>query len=253
MINNEKIQLFKGDCLDVMDDLIKNNVKVDAIITDLPYGITNANWDEVIPFDEMWCRIKKMVNKNTPIVLFGNQPFTSKLICSNLKGFKYVWEWNKKKPANVLSCRYQPLRIIEDIIVFTVSGERANYYPILTIDERDRDKEVRRYFNSQLYGATNYNYKTHKKGNQRYPKNLLEYSNASRKEFTLHPTQKPVALLEYLIRTYTKEDELVLDFTMGSGSTGVACANTNRRFIGIELDDNYFEIAKRRIEECGFS
>ena len=240
----ENIQLYKGDCLEVMDKLIKQGVKVDVVITDPPYGTTACKWDSVIPFDEMWSRLNKLVKDDGAIVLFGSEPFSSKLRCSNLKHFKYDWVWNKKKPGNIMLAKYQPMKITETISVF--SKKRHNYYPIM--EKREKIKKTRCYSIGDTMGGKmkDDSIKTYDK---RYPKNLLEFSNANQRG-KLHPTQKPVDLLEYLIKTYTLEDETVLDFTMGSGSTGIACINTNRKFIGIELDEKYFEIAKKRIEEA---
>jgi site-specific DNA-methyltransferase (adenine-specific) len=241
------MELIHGDCLEEMDKLIEKGVKVDAVITDLPYGMISCKWDVVIPFEIMWSKLNRIADENTPIIFFGTQPFTTLLISSNLKGYKHSWVWNKKKPSNSLTVKYQPLKNTEDIIVFTKKGKKVNYYPILETSIK-RVENKRKTFRSSMYGYSEYEYKTSKEADKRYPKHLIEFSNASRKEFHFHPTQKPIALMEYLIKTYTKEKDLVLDFTMGSGSTGVACANTNRDFIGIELDENYFNIAKERIK-----
>ena len=216
-------KLYQGVCMEIMDKLIDEGVKVDAIITDPPYGITAYKWDSVIPFNNMWSRLNKLIKTNGAIVLFGSQPFTSSLIYSNMEHFKHQWIWDKGSGANVLAANYQPLKVEDEILVFTGKGERVNYHPI---------------------------YKN-KKGTERYVKNIINISIQVTECTTskrVHPTQKPVELLEYLIKTYTDEGSLVLDFTMGSGSTGVACMNTNRNFIGIELDENYFNIAKDRIE-----
>ena len=170
---------------------------------------------------------------------------------SNIKHFKYDWVWHKKNAGNILVAKYQPLKTTENIMVFSKKG-KCNYYPILEEAERDRSKDAPTSKKTDLFSVVKSG--KFKRGNniggkQRYPKHLIEFSNASRKNH-FHPTQKPTDLLEYLIRTYTNEGETVLDFTMGSGSTGVACVNTNRNFIGIELDEGYFQIAKQRIENC---
>ena len=251
----DKFQLYKGDCLKVMDELVEQNIKVDAVICDLPYGTTHCKWDSVIPLNELWERLKKITNQNTPIVLFGSQPFTTILISSNIKGYKHSWVWHKKSAGNALNAKYQPLKTTEDVIVFTKNGDKVNYYPILLTGQKDRSGEKPIKKKSDLLGnfkSGEFKQGNNKKGDERYPKHLIEFSNASQKN-KFHPTQKPVSLMEYLIKTYTKENEVVLDFTMGSGSTGVACLNVNRKFIGIEKDENYFEIAKRRIEKCGLS
>ena len=247
----ENIQLFQGDCLEIMDKLIKQGVKVDAIITDPPYQTTACNWDSIIPFDEMWKRLNLLIKDNGAIVLFGTQPFTSELIHSNIKNYKHSWVWHKKNAGNILVAKYQPLKTTEDVIVFTKNNKRVNYYPIFSNNHKDRTKEKPVTKKSDLFSGIKSGEFKHtdknKRGDQRYPKHLIEFSNASQKG-KFHPTQKPVDLLEYLIKTYTLENEIVLDFTMGSGTTGVACLNTNRKFIGIELDEKYFEMAKNRIE-----
>ena len=259
MIKGNNYELYLGDCLEVMDSLIKNNVKVDMILTDPPYGTTYCKWDTIIPIDEMWLRINKLIKTNGAIVLFGSQPFTSNLICSNIKCFKHQWIWNKNKPGNILAARFQPLKVEEEILVFTSKGERVNYYPIFTEGNKDTSNYKPTLKNSDLYsemkGGKFCPTEKHKKGTQRYPKNIINVfiqTTECHGSKRFHPTQKPIDLLEYLIKTYTKEGELVLDFTMGSGSTGVACMNTNRKFIGIELDEKYFNIANERIEGCKY-
>ena len=241
-------KLYNGDCLEVMDKLIKDSIVFDAIITDLPYGTIKNSWDKIIPFNDMWNRLNKLIKPNGAIVLFGNEPFTSELICSNLKGFKYRWDWNKKIPSGVGYAKYRPMQQTEDISVFTKNGEKTIYNPQMI----KRDKPIKSGGNklkenscSTLVGIdTTKEYK--KTYEYKNPTTLIEFDKI--RKGSLHPTQKPTDLLEYLIKTYTNENELVLDFTMGSGSTGVACINTNRKFIGIELDENYFNIAKDRIE-----
>ena len=243
-------KLYNGDCLEVMDKLIEDSIVFDAIITDLPYGTIKNSWDKIIPFNDMWNRLNKLIKPNGAIVLFGNEPFTSELICSNLKGFKYRWDWNKKIPSGVGYAKYRPMQQTEDISVFTKNGEKTIYNPQMI----KRDKPIKSGGNklkenscSTLVGIdTTKEYK--KTYEYKNPTTLIEFGKI--RKGSLHPTQKPTDLLEYLIKTYTNENEIVLDFTMGSGSTGVACANTNRRFIGIELDENYFNIAKQRIEEA---
>lgn len=256
MIKGNNYELYLGDCLEVMDKLIENNVKVDMVLTDPPYGTTYCKWDTIIPIDEMWLRINKLIKTNGAIVLFGSQPFTSTLICSNIKCFKHQWIWNKNSSGNILAARYQPLKVEEEILVFTSKGERVNYYPIFMEGNKNRTNEKPTLKKSDLTADIKsgkfYKTEKNKKGTQRYPKNIINISTQSTEcanNKRLHPTQKPIDLLGYLIKTYTKEGELVLDFTMGSGSTGVACMRTNRRFIGIELDEKYFNIAKERIEE----
>ena len=241
----ENIQLYKGDCLEVMDELIEQGVKVDAIITDPPYGTTACKWDSVIPFDEMWLRLNKLIKDNGAIVLFGSEPFSSKLRCSNLKNYKYDWVWNKKLAGNGILAKRQPLKIHENVIVFN----SKIYIPQMTTGKLRR-KLTNNLKISEINGGDGVKRANETFNDQYYPTSIQEFSIANLRRGRLHPTQKPVELLEYLIKTYTNEGEVVLDFTAGSGSTGVACVNTNRKFIGIELDENYFEIAKKRIEEA---
>jgi site-specific DNA-methyltransferase (adenine-specific) len=235
------IKLIQGDCLEKMKDIADGDI--DAVITDIPYGTTACKWDSIIPFEPMWEQLKRIIKKKGAIVLFGSQPFTSALVMSNPKMFKYEWVWNKKKGGNPLLSKKQPIKITENIVVF--SEGRTNYYPQMT----PREKPVRRGKNKGTKSATTNNAFTEdKEYTEYYPKNIIEISNASQIN-KLHPTQKPVALMEYLIKTYTNEEETVLDFTMGSGTTGVAAKKLNRNFIGIELDPEYFAIAEKRINE----
>ena len=226
-------KIYQGDCLEVMDKLIKEGIKVDMILCDPPYGTTACKWDNVIPFDEMWERLNKLIKPNGAIVLFGSEPFSSTLRMSNIKKYKYDWLWNKR-PVNFLNAKRQPLREVENIMVFN----SKIYNPQGLIYKEKINKRTNSTETNSKHGLSNKSYYTN------YPKQILRFIG----ERGLHPTQKPVALLEYLIKTYTNEGELVLDFTMGSGSTGVACLNTNRKFIGIELDEKYFNIAKNRLE-----
>ena len=233
----ERVQLFKGDCLEVMKDIPDKSI--DMILTDPPYGTTACKWDTVIPFDKLWEQYNRVIKDNGAIVLFGSQPFTSKLICSNIENYKYDWIWDKKKAPNFRGVKYQPLIPYEIISVFNTT----KYNPQMTEGKmRKKGGNPSKYEEQAISKGTK-----PKINNLYYPKAILEFSKANNKESGLHPTQKPVALLEYLIKTYTSENEVVLDSCMGSGSTGIACANTNRNFIGIELDENYFNIAKERI------
>lgn len=211
-------------------------------------GTTACKWDSIIPLDEMWLRLNKLIKDNGAICLFGNEPFSSCLITSNLKGFKYRWDWNKKIPSGMGYAKYRPMQQTEDICVFTKNGEKTIYNPQMI----KRDKPIKSGGNTKqanVYSGFKCigNGKEYKKIYEyKNPITLIEFDKIRRGN--VHPTQKPVDLLEYLIKTYTNENDLVLDFTMGSGSTGVACLNTNRRFVGIELDEKYFNIAKERIE-----
>ena len=237
------MRLINADCIEAMKDLPDGSV--DMVLADPPYGTTACKWDSVIPFAPMWEQLKRIIKPNGAIVLFGSQPFTSALIMSNPKMFKHEWVWNKKQMGNFANAKYMPLRIKEDIIVF--SNGKVNYYPQMRKGKMrkkgggTKQTETMSKFIKPEHFTINDDY---------YPVNILDlFPNCSNKKGRLHPTQKPVALMEYLIKTYTNEGETVLDFTMGSGSTGVAAINTGRDFIGIERDANYFEIAKQRIEQ----
>ena len=233
------IDLRQGDCLEVMKDIADKSV--DMILCDLPYGTTKCKWDKIIQFEPLWEQYKRVIKDNSAIVLFAKEPFTSLLICSNIKNFKYRWNWIKDKHANFATAKYQPLNYTEDICVFN----KHNYYPIMVVGNKNHGvgKGIRK--KNNVTGA-NTQFVSNKTDGLKYPRNYLFFNRVYK---PIHPTEKPVALLEYLIKTYTNENETVLDNCMGSGSTGVACVNTNRNFIGIELDENYFNIAKERIEK----
>ena len=238
--------LYQGDCLEVMDRLILEGIKVDAIITDIPYGITACKWDTIIPFDDMWERITKIKkNKNNPIILFGSEPFSSYLRLSNIKEYKYDLIWDKNKGSQPALAKIKPMKSHEDILVF--GNGRILYNPQMEIGKpyKRNNKGYKRENNHKL-GLNPINQVNE---GTRYPKSILLFPRDFSAQSRLHPTQKPVALMEYLVKTYTNEGDTILDFTMGSGSTGVACVNTNRNFIGIELDEDYFNIAKERIEK----
>lgn len=237
------VNLYKGNCLELMKNI--SDKSVDMILCDLPYGTTKCKWDIVIPFEELWEQYNRIIKDNGAIVLFGNEPFTSKLICSNLKGFKYRWDWNKKIPSGMSYAKYRPMQQTEDIAVFTKKGEKTKYIPQMI----RREKPIKGGGMKESESASSIGYKPLKKTYEfKNPITLLEFDKI--RKGSLHPTQKPVELLEYLIKTYTNENEIVLDNCMGSGSTGVACINTNRKFIGIEKDKNYFDIAEKRIKEA---
>ena len=235
------IDLRHGDCLELMKDIPDGSI--DMILCDLPYGVTARNkWDTVIPFEPLWEQYNRIIKNNGAICLFGQGIFSAKLLLSNEKMYRHKWIWNKNNSAGFANAKNMPFQICEDILVF--GKNKVNYFPIMETRGEPRNKGG--YSNSTNYFITPS--KNNIKNNTYYPKHLLNFSNASQKN-KLHPTQKPVKLLEYLIRTYTKENEVVLDNCMGSGSTGVACVNTKRNFIGIELDENYFNIAKNRINK----
>ncbi len=231
------INLMLGDCLEKMKDIPDGSV--DLVLTDPPYGTTACKWDTCIPFEPMWEQLKRVTKKNGAIVLFGSQPFTSALVMSNPKMFKYEWVWNKKQTGNPFLAKRQPLKIHENILVF---GENPSYQPEMRAGKMRKKGGLKR---SLLFtGREN---EPTVENNQYYPVTIIEFTNSANRKDRVHPTEKPADLMEYLIKTYTNEGETVLDFTMGSGTTGVACKNLNRNFIGIELDPTYFEIAKNRI------
>lgn len=242
MLNNkDKIQLFKGDCLEIMKDIPDGSV--DMILCDLPYGTTACKWDVVIPFTPLWEQYERIIKENGAIVLNCSQPFTSMLISSNLKLFKYTLVWDKVGVSNPMLAKKQFMRTHEDIAVFY--KKQPTYNPQMyegTQWHRGGKKE----HTTDTLGKTKLINNGSDKTNLKYPKSILTFSNANKMN-NIHPTQKPLALLEYLIKTYTNEGETVLDNTMRSGSTGEACLKTNRNFIGIEPDDKYYEIAYNRI------
>ena len=241
-----KYKLYNGDCLEVMDKLIEEGVIVDTIICDPPYGTTACKWDTVIPFDEMWSRLNKLIKPNGAICLFGSEPFSSVLRMSNIKNYKYEIIWEKNNAGNFQLAKKQILKYHENISIFY--KKQATYNPQGLIKLETPTIQSNKGKGGKLgHLSSEKKRATYKQEYTNYPKSIVKFNRPSK---PIHPTQKPVELLEYLIKTYTNENELVLDFTMGSGSTGVACINTNRKFIGIELDKNYFNIAKQRIEEA---
>jgi site-specific DNA-methyltransferase (adenine-specific) len=242
------VNLFQGCCLELMRDLPASSV--DLILCDLPYGTTACKWDSVIPFESLWDQYRRIAKPTAAIVLTSAQPFTTALITSNMREFAYCWVWDKKFAANFVQAKRMPLRVHEDVLVFCTSGKMPTYYPQMT----QRDKPIKKGGNKQsvaipirqtetskAFSATAKTY------DEKCPETIIEFS--CREGRGLHPTQKPVALMEYLIRTYTQPGDVVLDNCMGSGTTGVACVNTGRKFIGMELDAEYFAIAQNRIFE----
>src|SRR5690554_5707166 len=238
-------ELYKGDCLELMRDL--PDASVDMILCDLPYGTTACKWDSVIPFEPLWEQYKRVAKKNAAIVLTAAQPFTTTLIASNIKMFKYCWVWEKSRKTGFLNAKKQPLRQTEDVCVFY--EKQPKYNPQFTTGH-----EPTRSGSGAVKGDGVYRDGLFSEGSKgktdRYPTNIIRERSCHNGYGRLHPTQKPVALMEYLIRTYTNEGDTVLDNCMGSGTTGVACANTGRNFIGIEMDACYFDIAKKRIESA---
>lgn len=253
VVSFEGIDLYRGDCLEVMDRLIETGVKVDAIITDPPYGTTACKWDSVIPFDEMWLRLNQLIKPNGAIVLFGSEPFSSLLRVSNLKMYKYDIIWEKEKPTNIFLLNKRIGSVHENISIFNTNNF-STYNP--QMEKRinvTNPKPMKGNLNKDPTKIDTGVYKHSKTYNPNliYPRSVLKFNRDSKKGKTaLHPTQKPVALMEYLIKTYTNEGELVLDFTIGSGTTAVACVNTKRKCIGIERDDKYFDISCKRVDEA---
>ena len=237
-------KIYNEDCLEGMKRIPDKSI--DMILCDLPYGTTACKWDTVIPLEPLWEQYNRIIKDNGAIVLFGSEPFSSSLRMSNLKMFKYDWIWNKKKGGNPLLSKIQPIKIYEVVSVF--GKGKVNYYPIMV----DRDKPKARGKNKgKTSETTNNTFTKNKVYTQYYPKAIIEFSNANQRN-KLHPTQKPVELFEYLIKTYTNEGETVLDNCMGSGTTAIACINTNRNYIGFELSEEYCDIAEKRIaEDCG--
>ena len=232
-------RLMKGDCLERMEEIESGSV--DMVLADPPYGTTACKWDSVIPFPEMWERLNKLIKPNGAIVLFGSEPFSSALRMSNIKNYKYDWKWDKVIGSGFQVAKYKPMIRSEDVCIFGTGG-KVNYYPI----KIKRDKPIKGYaVNNSLSNPLANADKKVRTYTHKNPTNILEFKKV---KGTVHPTQKPVALMEYLIKTYTNEGETVLDFTMGSGTTGVACKNLGRDFIGIEMDEGYFKIAEDRID-----
>lgn len=248
-----KIDLRQGDCLELMKSIPDGSV--DMILTDPPYGTTACKWDTIIPFEPLWEQYKRVIKPNGAIVLTASQPFTSALVMSNPKMFKYSWIYKKRCASNFAQAKYAPMKEHEDVLVFAKG--KVNYCPIKEARQgsgADRAKyaytEKSRHASGAFVGNIQGLFdRDNDSGNSdlRYPSSVQEFNNRAKGDRGLHPTQKPVALMEYLIKTYTNEGETVLDSTMGSGTTGVACKNLNRDFIGIELDETYFNIAKERI------
>lgn len=241
------MKLYNNDCISTMKQLIKDGVKVDAIITDIPYGTTACSWDTIIPFGDMWyCCDNLCPNGN--IILFSSGLFTVDLICSNRKDFKYKLIWEKNVPTGMASGKYRPMKYYEEICVF--QNGVGIYNPIM----KERVGKGKACYNYDHYCGNN-NHISLDKIKKRYdpdfvnPSDILKFNVVPNRKGKLHPTQKPVELMEYLVRTYSNVGGTVLDFTMGSGTTGLACKKLNRNFIGIELDKTYFEIAKERINE----
>ena len=253
------IQLYNGDCLEVMDDLIQKGIKVDAIITDPPYGTTASKWDKCLPMDKVWEKYDKILNPTGNVIIFSNGIFTPRVMISKLDYYKYRWVWIKKNSTNFVHAKNRPMTKSEDILVFSKGGmghisqlgeKRMTYNPQGITPVHKIRKNGKANFTNTLAGKRPSHKDEFIVEYTNYPTDILDNFPEVSPTHKLHPNEKPINLLEYLVKTYTNEGDIVMDNCMGSGTTGVACRNTNRNFIGIEKDKNYFEIAKNRIENC---
>ena len=241
------VELYLGDCLEIMQELEDNSV--DAVITDIPYGTTACSWDEVIPFDEMWEQVKRVTDV---FITTASQPFTSKLVMSNLDWFRYEWIWRKNTPSGFAYVNHQPMRYHESLLVFGIGKNIYNPQPT-----RRNSKQSRERMKYKMKQTSSKSHHTPMKDMTKFhnpdfksPESVLEIKTEPNSKGKYHPTQKPVELYEYLIKTYTNEGDIVCDIAMGSGTTGVACVQTGRNFIGIEIEPKYYEIAEKRIKEA---
>jgi site-specific DNA-methyltransferase (adenine-specific) len=233
-------KVYCGDCLDLMP--LIDDKSIDMILCDLPYGITACKWDKIIPLDKLWEQYKRIIKDNGAIVLTAREPFTSKIIISNIRNYRHKWVWNKKQSGSFFNAKIMPLQIDEDVIVFGLN--KVNYYPIIRKGKFRKKGGSKKIIETANIYNLYFNY-----SDNYYPVNIIEIANCINKKSNKHPTQKPVELFSYLIKTYTNENELVLDNCIGSGTTAIACLKTNRNFIGIEIEPKYIEIANKRIEE----
>ena len=252
---NYNNKIIHGDCLEVMKDIPDKSV--DMILCDLPYGTTACKWDTVIPFEPLWEQYKRIIKDNGAIVLFGSEPFSSALRMSNIKNYKYDWVWVKNRPIGHTQAKNKPMNKYENIMIYSdgvtvhkgQSNKRMGYYPqgLIRVDRvvKNSNSDLEKGSDSGFSKRQSHKKEYHQEFTN-YPHNVLEFNL----ERGLHPTQKPVALFEYLIKTYTNEGEVVLDNCIGSGTTAVACINTNRKFIGIEKDEEYFKIAQERTDKA---
>lgn len=232
--------LYQGDCLQIMPTL----ARVDAIITDLPYGTTACSWDEIIPFAPMWAEVKRILKPRGVFVTTAREPFTSKLVISNINWYKHKWVWDKAQSGSFQNAKFMPLQVEEDIIVF--GDGSVNYYPIMS-NGKTRKKGGQKN-SSELFSGLRGGFSS--TNNIYYPTNIIRFPNCANKSDNVHPTQKPTALYRYLILTYTNPGDTVLDITAGSGTTGVACMETGRNFIGIEKDPHHFATMQTRVENA---
>lgn len=242
MIHLNKI--YNEDCLQGMKKIQNNSI--DAIICDLPYGTTACSWDTIIPFDKLWKEYERVIKRNGPIILFGAEPFSTQLRMSNFQHYKYDWYWMKNNVTGFTFAKRQPMRSVETISVFSIDG-KANYFPQDLVPLKEEKYRKRQTQFETIYKDSDLSNKAYMQEFTGYPNNVLKFEKESK--YTFHPTQKPVALLEYLIKTYTLPGQLVLDNCMGSGTTAIAAINTDRKFIGFETDKQYYEKAIARIKE----
>lgn len=242
MLGNKRYELMMGDCLERMKGIPDGSV--DMILCDLPYGTTACKWDSVIPFEQLWVAYRRVAKKNAAIVLTASQPFTSALVMSNIEMFKYEWIWEKSKATGHALCNIRPLKAHENVCVFSLG--KILYNPQKTLGKPYKQRLGKTESPEFSTGSVRNDNAT----GDRFPRSAVYFKTAESEGKSVHPTQKPVALMEYLIRTYTNENDIVMDNCMGSGTTGVACANTNRRFIGIERDETYFVNASERVMDA---
>jgi len=239
-------KIYNEDCIGGRGMCLIPNESIDMILCDLPYGTTACKWDLIIPFESLWNQYERIIKDKGVIALFGSQPFSSLLVASNIKLFRHEWIWNKDKSGNFMNCKFEPMKTHEHILIF--GKVKGTYNPIMELrDEKNKRNNKPRLNTSNIISTQEF-YTKESKGNDdyKYPTSV-KYFNSVRKG--KHPTQKPVELLEYLIKTYTNKGEIILDNCMGSGTTAIACINTNRNYIGFENDNTYYELANKRIEE----
>ncbi len=239
-------KIYNMDCLEGMDLMIKQGMKVDAIITDIPYGTTACEWDIIIPFNEMWQRINGVSHKYTPFVTFASEPFASLLRCSNLEKYKYDWIWDKEQGTNQFLKDKQPLRKHENICVFYDNQSKFNK---VKVHSWRREVKYRQETVNEIVGYEGKEKTLYDSKGLKHPVSILPFNRPHWREGRFHTTQKPISLVQYLIQTYTDENDIVLDFTMGSGTTAIACINTGRNYVGFEKKKKYVDISNKRIEE----
>ena len=235
-------KIYLGDCLEIMKKI--NNQSVDMILCDLPYGVTQCKWDTVIPFEKLWAEYERIIKDNGAILLTAIEPFASALRLSNIKMYKYDWVWDKIKGTGFLNAKKQPMRCYENICVFY--KKQPTYNPQKTFGHEKKVSHRKKDYLTEVYNPANK--ETYYSSTERYPRNIIKFSTDTQKS-SLHPTQKPVALFRYLIKTYSNENDIILDNCIGSGTTAIAAIAEHRNYIGIEKDKKYFDIANKRIED----